>query len=410
MKILHLSTYFRCAGQSVAANRLHFGLLDKADSHLVVTEALVPAGQNIHPANDRTPHGLAEDSKSLMQYPNKSGMYIFHTGIAGIDVLAKVDEFAPDIVQLHFINDGFVKLEDLPRIDKPIVWRLSDCWAMTGGCHFQNVFCKRYMAECGHCPVLSSGRADDESARVWKRKMEAYDACGNLHFVTPSKWLYDMAASSPLLGGRNIHHIPNGLDTTTEFYPEDKLAARRALGLPEDKKVILFGAVNPEHPRKGLNYLLSAIEELANPQDYHLLMFGRLDASKVSVKIPFTFAGRIFETSKLRMLYSAADVSVFPSSAESFGQVVTESMACGTPVVTFANTGPGTIVEHKVTGYVADYGDAWDLAEGIEYVVNNDMTVAARKTAVEVYDIDKVTDQYVMLYEGILSGTNYPTR
>lgn len=408
--VLHFSTYHKCAGQSVAANRLCKGLYaQNVRSDMVVSPE--KAGGNLPPNVHRVqfekgPFGMVAERRTLYEYPRRLfGIGDnFHTGLIGIDVAQEVAAYDPDIVQLHFINDGFVRLEDLPAIDKPMVWRLSDCWAFTGGCHFANR-CDKYGEGCGKCYILNSSIDPDISGEVWRRKKEVYDKLvGKITFVTPAKWLYDKCRRSPLLAGHDIRHIPNGLNTTTDYYPEDKAAAREALGLPLDKKVVLFGAEDAKSKRKGLAYLKNALSTLTDKGSYHFVAFGHLALSDMAgTGVASTCFGPVYQTDVLRRLYSAADVFVCPSLVEPFGQVVTEAMACGTPVVAFENTGPGTIIEHRRTGYVAGYLKADELAEGIRYCVGNDMTAAARKTAVDIYDIDKVVLQYVELYDNILS-------
>lgn len=409
MDILHFSTYHKSAGQSIAANRLHSGLLDRGiRSDMVVSpyRHIYTPDITVHLADNRPGHpfGSANDKKYIAEYPNRDTSDNFCPALAGIDIVHEVSKFEPDIIQLHFINDGFVRLESLVDLKQPIVWRLSDCWALTGGCHFANV-CEAYKTGCGDCPLLKSKTHPDISAEVWKRKQRIYGELEyRMFFVTPSKWLYNKCKTSPLLGGKQVFNIPNGLDTTSEFYPIDKYAARAVLGLPSDKKIVLFGAENPTNRRKGLDLLTSALERLTDKKGYHFVAFGHLRPKDMQVAgLEFTCFGPTYDTEQLRRLYSAADVFVCPSRVEPFGQVVTESMACGTPVVAFANTGPGTIVEHKVTGYVAEYMDIEELAKGVEYCTTHNMTAAARKSAVEVYDINVIVSQYVAMYDNILN-------
>lgn len=408
LKVLHFSTYHKMAGQSVAANRLCKGLYEhNIQSDMVVSPSRLPAKLpfNVHVAEPgKGPFGLKADNAFLEAYKDRDRSQRFHAALAGMDIVGEVIKFNPDVVQLHFINDGFVKMEDLTKIDKPIVWRLSDCWAFTGGCHFARE-CERYNIFCGKCPLLRSSEEQDISRKTCERKREVFSAIkDNLHVVTPAKWLYDKCRNSTLLADCNIYHIPNGLNTSNDYFPESKMSSRAALRLPIDKKIIMFGAENANNWRKGLRELREALVLLPNKKDYHFVAFGRLEEADMRVEgISCTCFGAVYGTSALRRLYSAADVFVCPSHVEPFGQVVTESLACGTPVVTFADTGPGSIVEHKVTGFVAGYLNIEELAAGIEYCANHshDMNAAARNTAVNVYDIAVVTGQYKKLYENI---------
>lgn len=79
--------------------------------------------------------------------------------------------------------------------------------------------------------------------------------------------------------------------------------------------------------------------------------------------------GYIADNERLRTLYCAADVLVFPSIQEAFGKVAAEALACGTPVVAFDATGPRDIVRHKQTGYAARPFDPADLASGVRWLL-----------------------------------------
>ena len=165
------------------------------------------------------------------------------------------------MINLHWINGGYLKIGTIAKFKKPIVWTLHDMWAFTGGCHY-NVDCTNYTTSCGNCPQLHSHKETDLSRWIWKRKARAWQNL-NLTIVTPSHWLAKCAASSSLLKNVRIEVIPNGLDTK-QYKPIEKSLARSILGLPEDKQLILFGAMSAtSDPRKGFNFLQSALQNLS---------------------------------------------------------------------------------------------------------------------------------------------------
>jgi glycosyltransferase involved in cell wall biosynthesis len=91
---------------------------------------------------------------------------------------------------------------------------------------------------------------------------------------------------------------------------------------------------------------------------------------------------------------------------EAFGKTLVEAMACGTPVVSFDAFGPKDIVTHKVTGYLASAFDANDLARGITWIVQGDteeLGRAAAQTAHTRFDKQVIANQYVTLYEELLT-------
>jgi glycosyltransferase involved in cell wall biosynthesis len=223
--------------------------------------------------------------------------------------------------------------------------------------------------------------------------------------------LADRAKESSLFSDRKIEIIPTGLNTRV-YRPIDAEIGRKSFDLPADKHLILFGAQEVEASWKGFGLLRRALALLNNKEGYddvNLVVFG---SSRPADPPDFAFethyTGYVHDDATLASLYAACDVMVVPSKIEAFGQTVTESMACGTPVVGFDATGPRDTIEHGVTGYLAEPYDADDLAEGIGWVLDDPelrsmMGKQARARAVEQYDIETVALQYHALYENILA-------
>lgn len=324
------------------------------------------------------------------------------------NILKQISSAKPDIIHLNWMANGFLKLENIQNMTKPLVWTLLDSWPFTGGCHIP-FECTKYCQSCGACPVLGAKKDADLSRWVYLRKQKAWENL-NLTLVAPSNWLADCAKSSSLFQKNRIVVIPIGLDTTI-FKPCDKSIARCLFNLPDNKQIILFGAINATSDRrKGYHLLIEAVKQLATTgwsETCELVVFGSSKLNDLPVSgIKTHYLGRLDDDSLLASLYSAADVMVVPSIQEPFGQTASESMACGTPVVCFDATGPKDIVDHKVNGYKALPFDATDLAAGIKYILNSpeytELSRNARNKVVREYDIKVVAQKYIQLYEGIL--------
>src|SRR5208282_295376 len=128
--------------------------------------------------------------------------------------------------------------------------RLADMGALTGGCHYDNG-CGKFTARCGACPVLGSSIEEDLSRQIWLRKQAALEnvPAGRMHLVGTSRWIAAEAKRSSLLGRFASTIIPNGLDIA-DFAPRDKGFSRDTLGVPRDKKVVLFVADSAANKRK----------------------------------------------------------------------------------------------------------------------------------------------------------------
>ncbi len=404
--VLYLSTYAHSGGMSIAANRIHLGLRS-----IGINSKMLSMRANRSDNNIRDKIFVVKSPNNFKWNPHynmfPANNMKFDSAISGIDICKYIEMFDPQIVQIHWVSDNFVSIEDIGKItDRPVIWRLAECLAVTGGCYFVGN-CSRYKVGCGRCPRLRSNLENDLSRTNWLRKQAAYNNI-DLTIVVPTTAMRRIVRKSPLSKGRRIAVIPNGLDLGL-FYPEDKAAARQTLGFPQDKKVIMFGACDIRDRRKGLHLLKQAMAKLSetHKDEYHVALFGGGSSITKFDGITTTGLGYINDKQKQRTVYSAADVMIVPSLEEPFGQTVTEAMACGTPVVTFKGIGPEDMVDHHENGYVANYADPDDLAAGIEWVLSDEerlrsLSSNARTKVETTYDIKIIAEQYKKLYEELL--------
>jgi glycosyltransferase involved in cell wall biosynthesis len=413
MKVLMLNTYDEWGGAAKAAFRLNRGLQGIGiDSRLLVQGKTSDAKDVIGRKGPvaRIAYGLRTvvGTMPVRLYPKKP-VYNFSPALMPDGLAKKVAGIAPDIVHLHWLGAGFMRVETLGRLKQPLVWTLHDSWAFTGGCHMP-YDCVRYRETCGSCPVLGSRHEADLSRRVWRRKEKAWRGLA-LTVVTPSRWLAGCAKTSSLFRDTRIEVIPNGLDLSA-FKPVDKRLARDLLGLSQHKKFILFGGIGiTSDPNKGFQFLLPALRSVAArgwQQDTELMVFGSSEPDNApAFGMKANYLGRLRDDAKLALLYSAADVFVAPSMQENLPYTVMESMSCGTPCVAFNQGGMSDLIDHGQTGYIAQSFDEHDLAKGIELFLKNDETRQeasshCRRKVEDMFALEKVAGQYAELYRTIL--------
>ncbi len=355
------------------------------------------------------------------QYPNKDVNY--KSDIRGSRLHGALQAWDYDVLHLHWINGRFIDIDDLRKVNKPIVWTLHDSWPFCGICHYF-LSCDGYQHQCGNCPQLGSSNLNDISHKVWQRKAEIYKDL-DVRIVSPSKWLADCAQKSSLFGDRDICVIPNCLDTGL-FRPLSKddirviaerqqnavvrcilCEANEEKGLA--KPLILFGAMQAAKDRiKGFINLLSALQ-LLDEQGFEasFVVFGA-EAQELPMQfknIDLTFVGYIRDAAVLTALYTISNVMVVPSFSEVFGQTASEAMACATPVVAFRCTGIQDVVEDGC-GYLAEPYSSEALANGIRYCIehnpDNVLGKAARLSVEKRFAMDFVAKQYMQLYESLV--------
>lgn len=413
MKLIMLNTYDNQGGAAIATYRLHSGLCSMGiNSHLLVQYKKTddPSVLVSHTKWQRTFAMLRMQLDRLPnKYYRKRQNVNFSASWLPERLASKVAKFKPDIVHLFWANDGFLRIETLGKLKQPIVWTLHDMWPITGGCHYDDA-CGKFRMSCGNCPVLHSEREHDLSRRIWARKQKAWDGVP-IVVVATSHWLADMARSSSLFKNQRIEVIPNGIDTE-RYKPLDKRAAREAYGLPQDKHVVLFSAFSAtSDKRKGSQFLVPALKKMALAgwgENTELVVIGSSEPENPpDFGMKVHYMGNLYDEISQVLLYSAADVTVAPSMQENLSNTVMESLSCGTPVVAFNIGGMPDMIEHQCSGYLARPFGSDDLTDGIMWVLENkaryDMLAQrARQTVVERYNLKKVANQYLALYQNIL--------
>jgi len=399
-------------GAARAAYRLHRGLQNvSVDSQMLVQNKQSDDYKVISPAS-KLGKGIGKlkptlDILPLQVYPQRDRS-TYSVQWLPDQLAAQVAQINPDVINLHWINGGYLKIETIAKFRKPIVWTLHDMWAFTGGCHY-NGDCMNYTNSCGTCPQLHSNKEKDLSRWIWQRKAKAWQNL-NITIVTPSHWLAKCAASSSLLKDTRIEVIPNGINTE-QYKPIKKSVARSILGLPEDKQLILFGAMSAtSDPRKGFHLLQSALQNLSQSgwgERVELVVFGASEPNKPpELGFKSYYLGRLNDDISLSLVYAAADVFIAPSLQDNLPNTVMESLACGTPCVAFDIGGMCDMIGHQQNGYLAKPFDIEDLARGIAWVLEDEerlmkLGVNGREKVEQNFTLEIQANKYISVYKDI---------
>lgn len=345
MKIAMLNTFDGGGGAARSAYRLHQGLLRSGVASRFVSQYNKRADPAIVSGVSRFEKLIAllrplADMLPMQMYRRRDRRKPFSTAYLPVAQRVRQAVGQADVLHLHWIVHGFVNIAFLRQARVPVVWTLHDSWAFTGGCHLP-ADCRRYQASCGSCPQLNSNNEVDLTRLNWQRKLKAWQDV-DMVIVTPSNWLAECARSSSLFAGRRVEVIPNGIDTD-DFKPQDRGVCRRILNLPEDKNLILFGAMGAtSDENKGFNLLRQAIAALpqrVSDKECLLVVFGAQKLDLPDLQVEVRFMGTLADDISLAVLYAAADVMVVPSRQENLPNTLMEAMACGTPAVAFRTGG-----------------------------------------------------------------------
>jgi len=324
--------------------------------------------------------------------------------------LLKRLEFKPDVIILFFVSN-FLNAKNIyelyQKTKSPIYWLLYDMAPMTGGCHYA-WDCIGYQSNCSNCPGLISTNQKYLTSNNLKYKQK-YFSKTDLRIVAGSEWTYRQAKNSTLF---KDHIINKNLIAFNKeiFKPISKNLIRQKIGIPIDRKVVFFGAYSLNDERKGIKYLLEALEiiydKLKNNKtlsDNIFLLIAGNNFNSIKNQLLFDFhnMGMLDNNYGIASAYQAADLFVSPSIEDSGPTMINQSIMCGTPVVSFEMGVAIDLVINDKTGYIAKIKDSNDLANGILNILNKNheeqliMQHNCRNLALDLFQSDVVTNNWL---------------
>jgi len=409
--LVNAGDYGRGGGQ-IAMYRLHHGLRKAGvDSKLLCKYKKLESAESV-----AIPHGFLSSrlEPRLGQLTSRLGLNDIHClstfKIQGLQAYQEAD-----LLDFHCIHGGYFNYLALPSLTahKPAVITLHDMWHLTGHCSY-SYDCERWEIGCGQCPYPGSYPPvrRDNTRIEWKLKNWAYKR-SHITVVAPSRWMTTLAQQS-MFGALPIQQIPYGVDTEV-YQPLDRGHCRALLGIPGDKRVLLFSAMRMnvssfEGLRKGGDLLVKALQSLPNSlkAETVLLLLGEGgEAIAETIGIQALNLGYVSSDQLKAIAYCAADLFVLPTCADNLPLALIESMACGTPLVSFRVGGVPELVRPGITGYLAEPGDATDLAHGIlqfleDDALRHDISQRCRATALKEYPLELQVQRYLELYHQVL--------
>ena len=315
------------------------------------------------------------------------------------ELIRHIKQINPDIIQLHNIHDHYLNylllFEFLNQTGIKVVWTFHDCWAFTGHCfHFVTAGCDKWKTGCYDCPLSNEypKTCIDKSKRNYELKKQLFVGCKNLTIVPCSDWMASFVRQS-FLKDKRIEVIKNGVDLKV-FKPS------KGKNMGGGNILAVSSIWNKE---KGLNDIFTLRKLL--PKEYSITVVG-LSKKQIS-ELPQGIKGirRTQNVQELVALYSNARVLINTTYADTFPTVNLEALACGTPVVTYRTGGaPETISES--TGLVVEQGDIKAMADAVKSICNTDVVKyreECRRRAEEYFDKNKCFEQYLSLYNSLLT-------
>lgn len=334
-----------------------------------------------------------------------NGKQAYFSSCATKKLIRHIETIKPDVVHLHNLHSNYINLnmllKYLSQTDIAVVASLHDCWFYTGGCfHYTSVNCNRLLSGCGDCPKKKKDTPAiffDKSAKILADRKKYFGAIKNLTFVGVSYWIAEEARKS-MVSAKSYVTIHNGVDT--DFFKPVKSDLRTELGL-EGKFVVLAVAnkwmldVNAET----LKVVTDGLDE-----DSVILMIGCNEEQKKNLPKNVVTMDYIRDMNKLRKVYSMADVFVNCTREESFSLANVEPQACGTPTITYCNTGAQETVDN-LSSFSVDTGNANAMLKKIKEIKQAGKEAYSKKCVEfvsEKFDKNKNYQKYLDLYNSLV--------
>ena len=404
LKILHINYYDKVGGAAIAVNRIHDSFLEnEIDSKILVANKISTNSKVIGPSStiEEIFWKVRISINRKIEKFEKKKLYDSNSyNLIKNNFVKKINEIDCDIVNLHWIGNNLISINDIKKINKPIVWTMHDMWPYTGSEHY--TFSKRYVEGYTIENKSKENKGYDIEKYCWEQKKRHYPK--NISIVATSNWQLNNVKNSMLFKNNTIEKIFYPINFN-EWKPYDKKISRNYLNLPLDKKIIVCGSENLDIPRKGFSKLINATKNSNFKKNLLIIFFGD-NKKKIPEGVEYKHFGKIDNKSlDMKFIYSASDLMVAPSLQESFGQTVLEASCCGLPSVCFEETGFCDVINHKNNGYIAKLNDDSDMIEGINWCLNNWSKDLAKKnieSLKEKFSNKIISRKYLNFYKKIL--------
>lgn len=332
------------------------------------------------------------------------GKQAYFSSFATKKLIKHIKSIKPDVVHLHNLHSNFINLnlllDFLGENNIKTIVTLHDCWFYTGGCfHYTAVGCSKWQESCGNCPKKmqdTPALLRDNSEKILKDRKKYFGKIKNLTMTGVSRWITDEGEKT-VFKGRESRVIYNGIDTA--FFTPTPSDFRKKHNL-EDKFLILAPASKWLKPinKKTFDYVLQNL-----PEDSVIVMLGCPEGQKSSLPPNVMALDFIKDRDELRKVYSACDVFANCTREESLSLINVEVQGCGTPVVTYRNTGAQETVDNKCS-FSVESGNEKDFLEAILKVKAKGKESFSKDCVNWVkdrFDRDDNYRKYIDLYRGI---------
>lgn len=398
MKVLQINAVYETSSTGRITEELDCFLQDNGIESIVAVSQTTKQKDNLYQI------GGVIDHKLHALFSRISGLQGYYSLAETKKLIHWIEKESPDIIHLHNLHANYIHLpmllQYIAKKDIATVLTLHDCWFFTGKCmHYTDAQCYKWKEECHHCPKLKTDNKSwffDRTAKMWADKKRLFLNIPRLAVIGVSDWITNEAKKSFLQNASMVKRIYNWINLDV-FYPR-KADIRERYCLPKDKFLILcISAIWSIKSKRGEG-LLALANDL--PKDVQLVVAGKVDEN---IKLPKNVAvvGYISSTEELAELYSGVDVYVHLSREDTFGKVIAENLACGTPAIVYNSTACPELIGEGC-GYVVATGNIEELKNAIDLIKENGKSYYSNKCIEYVknnFEKEKLIEETINVYK-----------
>jgi putative colanic acid biosynthesis glycosyltransferase len=332
----------------------------------------------------------------------------YYTKRGTAKLIQYIEEIQPDIIHLRNLHGNYLNFgllfKYLKKVDKPVVWTLHDCWAYTGKCaHYTEIGCYKWQTYCHHCPQVKKYPPSlffDRSEQMFTDKKRWFTSVKNMTIVPVSKWLAGEVQQS-FMAKYPIVPIYNWIDQ--QIFKPSISNVREQYGIDKNAFIILGVSAGWGKYNSKLQDFIKLSHRL--PKGMQIVLVGRTKEPgcipESIIHIPY-----LQGASELAKVYSMADVYVHLSVEDTFGKVIAEALACGTPAIVYNSTACPEVVGEGC-GYVVEKRDIEQVLQAvgkIKLLGKQAFSSKCNDFVAEHFSYNKNIDKYIQLYKRILGA------
>lgn len=262
-----------------------------------------------------------------------------------------------DLINLHWVNAETLSLEDINKINKPIIITMHDMWWLCGS--------ENYL-EYGNNNWKKGNFNNYLSNYIYNKKKSIFPKA----IISPSKWLINCARDSKLYNKSKLINIPYPVDQNV-FYPKKKLSSVLKFKLKKNKKTKIFFGVfgNATDKRKGIDLLIKSLN-LIDPDLFELIIASK-NEFKEKYKFKIKNLNYIESENDLSNIYNICDIVALTSRLDNLPNIALEAQSCGKPIVAYKVGGIPDIIKNNVNGYLIDPFNFRSFSKKIEILIKH---------------------------------------